>query len=296
MTLRAGESFLTGKKRNFCQYRQGDNNMGKSVWLQELTWEEVAEYLTGKDLILLPIGSTEQHGPAGPLGVDTYAAMAIAEDAAIKAQVLSAPPLWFGDSPHHLDFPGTISLRPETLIALLKDIVHSLARGGFGKFIVLNGHKGTNLAALTAACRTLQQYELPGIHMALTDPLFLSRQAGQIKSAPEHHAGELEISHVWYKHPHLIRQERLTRENVDLPAIFSAYVKPDLFAPFPLAAEVFWSSQEQKKFAPSGSFSASCQASPEKGKRYHDDMVDNLVNFITWFAAYRGVENAKAGL
>jgi creatinine amidohydrolase len=270
--------------------------MLKSVWLQDLTWEEVAEYLAEKDLILLPIGSTEQHGPAGPLGVDTYAAIAIAEDAAAEAEVLSAPPLWFGDSPHHLDFPGTISLRPETLTALVKDVVHSLARGGFRKFIVLNGHKGTNLAALTVACRTLQQYELPGVHLALTDPLFLSRRAGQIKSAPEHHAGELEISHVWYKHPHLIRRERLTGENVDLPAVFSDYIRPDLFAPFPLAAEVFWTSREQKNFAPSGSFSASCQASPEKGKQYHDDMVDNLVKFIAWFSAYRKEENAAAGV
>lgn len=132
--------------------------------------------------------------------------------------------------------------------------------------------------------------------MALTDPLFLSRNAAQIKSAPEHHAGELEISHVWYKYPHLIRPERLTRENVDLKAIFSGYVKPDLFASSPAAAEIFWSSREQKKFAPSGSFSASSQASPEKGKQYHDNMVENLARFIAWFAAYGGAEDAEAGL
>ena len=57
----------------------------KSVWLQELTWEDVAVYLNDEDIILCPVGSTEQHGPAGPLGLDSYVAIALAEDAAKEA-------------------------------------------------------------------------------------------------------------------------------------------------------------------------------------------------------------------
>jgi creatinine amidohydrolase len=191
--------------------------------------------------------------------------------------------MWFGDSPHHLDFPGTISLRSSTLIAVLKDIVHSLARNSFRKFVVINGHKGTNLAPLTVACRELLQYELPGIRLALTDPLFLATDAHKVKSVQEHHAGELEISHVWYKHPELIRQDKLPAESVNLGAIFSDYIKPDLFSSSVMPVELFWNSGEQKKFAPTGSFSASSQASPEKGRIYHDNMVQNLVKFIKWF-------------
>jgi len=229
-------------------------------FLENLFWTRV--------IALIPIGSTEQHGPAGPLGVDTYAAIAIAEDAAQKTGVISTPPVWFGDSPHHLDFPGTISLKPETLIAIVKDVIHSLNMNGFRKFIVINGHKGTNLASLTIACRELLQYELPDIKIALTDPLFLCTNAGQIKHFPEHHAGELEISHVWYKNSGLIREEKLPREGVDLESNFSSYIKKDLFGMGKTTVELFWNSRDQKKFAPTGSFSDSHLASPEKGKSY----------------------------
>lgn len=257
--------------------------MLKSVWINELTWEDIGEYLNKEDLVIIPIGSTEQHGPCGPLGVDTYAAIAIAEDAAKESGVLVAPPMWYGDAPHHLDFPGTISLRSETLIAVVKDIVYSLERNGFKRFIIVNGHKGTNLAPLTIACRDLKQYELPDIHIALTDPLYLATKAKDIKDDVEHHAGELEISHVWYKHPHLIKGDKLQEHNVDLSKEFSNYVKPDLFGKDQVPVEVFWNSKDQRRFAPTGAFSASDKASPEKGKEYHENMVENLVQFINWF-------------
>lgn len=68
-----------------------------SVWLQELTWEDVAAYLADSDLIICPVGSTEEHGPAGPLGLDCLIAIALAEDVARATGALCAPPLWFGE-------------------------------------------------------------------------------------------------------------------------------------------------------------------------------------------------------
>jgi len=254
--------------------------MLRLVWINELTLEDVVNYLTTNDIAIIPIGSTEQHGPCGPLVVDAYSAITIVEDAAKKTDVLATPPMWFENSPHHLDFPGTIYLMPENLISLVKNIVRSLERNGFRKFIVVNGHKGTSLAALTIACRSLKQYEIPHIKVALTDPLFLAT-ALEIKDTNEHHTGELEISHVLYKHPHLIKTDKLQIENIDLKEVFSDYVKPDLFGKNKMTVEVFWNSQEQKKFAPTGSFTASDTASPEKGKLYHDNMVNTLVEFIS---------------
>jgi creatinine amidohydrolase len=260
----------------------------RSVWLQELTWEDVDEYLKGNDIIIFPVGSTEEHGPAGPLGVDSYAAIALAEDAAKEAGVLVTPPLWFGDSPHHLDFPGTISLRTETLVEVAKDVIRSLSRNGFKKFIVINGHKGTNIAGLTTALRSLHQYELPNVLLALVDPMFLAKGIAEIKEAVEHHAGELEISHVWHKYPHLVKPEKLTTQQVDLEPILSPFVNKDLLGKGGDSIEVFWNSREQKRFTPSGSFSDSSKASPEKGRRYHEYMVKNLVRFIAWLRAYEG--------
>lgn len=261
----------------------------RSVWLQELTWEDVAEYLQDNDIAIFPVGSTEQHGPAGPLGVDSYAAIALAEDAAQRAGVLVTPPLWFGDSPHHLDFAGTISLRTETLVEVAKDVVRSLARHGFKKIIIINGHKGTNLAALTTACRALHQDELPNVFLALVDPLYLAKGISHIKEAAEHHAGELEISHVWHKFPELIKPEKLPGKPVDVEKIMSPFGSEDLFGKRGDSIEIFWNSHEQKAFAPTGSFSDSSHASPEKGRQYHEYMVNNLIKFIAWLRAYDGV-------
>lgn len=263
-------------------------NQLRSNWLQELTWEDVADYLKTDDIVICPVGSTEEHGPAGPLGVDSYAAIALAEDTAKESGVLITPPLWFGDSSHHLDFPGTISLSPSTLEAVIKDIVRSLARNGFRKFIVINGHKGANLPALKTACKTLHQDELPEVMLALVDPMFLAKGIAHIKDAVEHHAGELEISHVWHKHPHLIKPEKLTKEHIDLKPIFSPFVHEDLLGGGGDSIEIFWNSREQKAFTPSGSYSDSTKASPEKGKTYHDYMVKNLVKFIDWLRGYDG--------
>jgi len=260
----------------------------RSIWLQELTWEDVANYLKTEDIVIFPVGSTEQHGPAGPLGLDSYAAIALVEDAAEEAGVLVTPPLWFGDSPHHLDFPGTISLRTETLAAVAKDVIRSLAKNGFKKIITVNGHKGTNIAALTAACRSLHQYELPDVLMALVDPMYLARGVAHIKEAVEHHAGELEISHVWHKYPHLIRSDKLTSEHVDLEPILSPFVHRDLLGKGGDTIEIFWNSSEQRRFTPTGSFSDSSKASPEKGKKYHEYMVEKLVEFIDWLRKYEG--------
>ena len=89
-----------------------------SVWLQELTSDDVEAYLEREATIIVPIGATETHGPHLPLGTDTYEAMDYAEAIATKAGVLCAPPIWFGDSPHHMGRPGTISLRSTTVIAV----------------------------------------------------------------------------------------------------------------------------------------------------------------------------------
>jgi creatinine amidohydrolase len=260
----------------------------KSIWLQELTWEDVAEYLREENIIIFPVGSTEEHGPAGPLGVDSYAAIALAEDAAKDAGVLVTPPLWFGDSPHHLDFPGTISLRTETLVEVTKDVVRSLARNGFRKILIINGHKGANNAGLITACKNLRQFELPHVLLALADPMYIGKGIAHIKEAVEHHAGELEISHVWYKHPQLIKKDRLTARHVDLEPILSPFVHHDLFGKSGDTVEVFWNSFEQKAFTPSGSFSDSTKASAQKGKDYHEYMVKNLVRFIDWMRHYKG--------
>lgn len=260
-----------------------------SVWLNELTWEEVAEYLRKEDIVILPIGSTEQHGPAGPLGLDTYVAISLAEDVAREAGILCTPPLWFGESSHHLGFPGTISLRFETIISLVRDIASSLARHGFCNILIINGHKGANLPALLAATRELREYEMPHVFFAVIDPMKVSRGVSQIKEAKEHHCGELEISEVWHKYPHLIKTDRLTEAVPDFHQLFSSFFQDDLLGGGGGdIIDIPWTSQEERELAPSGSLSDSSRASPQKGQRYHDYMVARIVEFIHWLRQRRG--------
>lgn len=261
-----------------------------SVWINELTWEDVAVYLKNNDIVIIPAGSTEEHGPAGPLGVDAYAAIALAEDAAKKSGVLVTPPIWFGDSSHHTGFPGTISLRPSTLIEVIKDVSKSLARNGFKKIIIINGHKMANLPALGTAAKELHEYDLPDVFFAVIDPWKIARKiSAEIKDTNEHHSGELEISHVWYKHPHLIKKNKLTNFKLDFKKVFGKYSNDDLFGSAGEIIDIPWNSYEQKAFTPSGSFSASNKASPQKGKTYHDYMVNIIVDFIRWLKLYKGV-------
>jgi len=260
-----------------------------SVWLQDLTWQEVDAHLRSDDVVLLPFGSTEQHGPAGTLGVDTFVATGIVEDAATRLGALCAPPMWFGDSPHHMGFAGTITLRTETLISVVTDVCTSLAQHGFRRMVLVNGHKGSNLAALTAAARALHERTLTEGIFAVADPLHLARSiAPSIKQANEHHGGELELSQVHYRYPGRVRMDRLTGAGADFQATFGGFVGDDLFGPAPDGVELMWSSREQRAFAPTGSLSSSLGVDAEKGRRFHDHIVDRICDLVDWMRSHPG--------
>ncbi|MEM9486826.1 MAG: creatininase family protein [Cyanobacteria bacterium P01_F01_bin.116] len=118
--------------------------------LQLCTWPEVEDYLTRSQGIIFPIGSTEQHGPTGLIGTDAICAEIIAMGVGEEAKALVGPTINVGMALHHTAFPGSISLRPSTLIALIQDYIKPLARAGFNRFYFINGHGG-NMATLKAA-------------------------------------------------------------------------------------------------------------------------------------------------
>lgn len=114
------------------------------------TWTEVESYLDRSRGIVVPIGSTEQHGPTGLIGTDAICAEAIAKGVGETAQALVAPTINVGMALHHMAFPGTISLQPATLMLVLQEFVASLALAGFDRFFFINGHGG-NIATMKAA-------------------------------------------------------------------------------------------------------------------------------------------------
>jgi creatinine amidohydrolase len=112
---------------------------------EDLNWSDIEQYLQTDDRLILVLGSCEQHSQLSLL-TDVKIPMALAEAASQKTGVLVAPPLNFGVSTYFLAYPGTLSLRVSTLIALADDLVRSAYRQGFRRILILNGHGGNDPA------------------------------------------------------------------------------------------------------------------------------------------------------
>jgi creatinine amidohydrolase len=108
---------------------------------EDLNWMDVESYLPQDDRLMVVLGACEQHGYLSLL-TDVKIPQALADAASLQCGVLVAPALNFGSSPYFLDYPGTLSLRVNTLLDLVEDIIRSAYRQGFRRFLILNGHGG----------------------------------------------------------------------------------------------------------------------------------------------------------
>ena len=185
------------------------------------TWRDVESYLARSRTVLVPIGSMEQHGPTGLIGTDAICPTVIAEAAAAEdPDMLVGPTFSVGCAQHHLAFPGTITLRPSTMIAAIVDWCASLRRHGVERIYWLNGHGG-NVATIAAAfaevyaersflsdgnavpALTLRQrnwWELPGV-MATCQRLHPQNDGS--------HATASEVAVTWAAYPEQVRSAAL---------------------------------------------------------------------------------------
>mgnify|MGYP001768066516 CR=1 FL=1 len=147
-----------------------------ALFLSDIGWPDVEEYLHHDDRLILVIGSTEQHGRHLTFSTDVWQPWDIARRAGDRTGVLIAPPVNYGMSLHHLGFPGSLSLQPQTLSAIVSDLLASAYRHGFRRILIVNGHGGNVPAIQVALAEVLN--ELP--HAAL-ESLQLERANAQAK-------------------------------------------------------------------------------------------------------------------
>jgi creatinine amidohydrolase len=185
-----------------------------AVELDKLSWPEVeAELEAGRDTVVVALGATEQHGRHLPLATDALLGDRLAWLVAERLDAFVAPTVRVGCSSHHLDFPGTLSLADATFHGVVADLIRSLARGGFGRIVLLPTHGG-NHAPLAAALEKLGPVDGARV-VALTDITALMRIAtlGQERHGVPLaegglHAGEWETSMLLASHPPLVHMER----------------------------------------------------------------------------------------
>jgi len=240
--------------------------------LHQASWPEVEAYLKTSKGIVIPIGSTEQHGPNGLVGTDAICPEVIAREAGEAAGFLVGPTFNVGVAQHHLGFPGSMTLRPSTMIAAINDWIDSLVRHGFRRIYFLNGHGG-NIATIAAAfaesyaawsmdgdaCpyRLAQRnwWELPGV-MDVCKSIFPVGEGS--------HATASEVAVTYYAYPHAVK-------NVEM----SPKIAPE---------GDFTDAADYRKNFPDGRIGSDpSQATPEKGAKITAAARDALIGEVEAF-------------
>lgn len=243
--------------------------------LQLSTWPEIEAHLGRSTGLILPIGSTEQHGPNGLIGTDAICPEHIAFGVAERIGALVAPTQSIGVAQHHLGFPGSLTLRPSTLIAVLRDTVASLARHGFRHVYVFNGHGG-NVATIQAAFAEiwsdtslaggpgsplrlkLANWYLGRRVQTLSNELFGDREGS--------HATPSEISLTWHAYPGCAQPMQLDPEVAPVGTIRDA-------------------ADYRRQFPDGRIGSAPSLASAEAGRRLYEAAVDDTIEDYQAFLA-----------
>ena len=250
--------------------------------LQHATWPEVEAYLEVNKGIIVPIGSTEQHGPSGLIGTDALTAEVIGRRVGEETDALVAPTLNYGMAQHHMAFTGTMTLQPSTMIAVVRDLAMSLIRHGFTRIFVVNGHGG-NVNSVKASFSEVQS-ELAAAHSIRNDDTnhppedirfelrnwWMGEKTTALRKSlygdrEGYHATPSEIAVTWSSFP---EQQRGDVKLGPLEKVTRAYQGPEDF----------------RKLFPDGRMGSDPSlATPEDGKRLVSLAVDELSDLYRKF-------------
>ena len=210
--------------------------------MEEMTWPEVADAAHSNRPVVIALGSTEQHGPHLPLNTDVLIPVAIAQETAGLVDLVIAPPIHFGAMSRALSgggetFPGTLSLRANTLIATVHEVLSGLARAGFRRLCVQNWHY-ENAAYLWEAC-DLTSARHPEVRMLIVENPFPTLSAAELteifpKGFPGwdvEHASIIETSLMYVIRPDLVRRDKIADDEAERHPPWDVVPAPPQFIP-----------------------------------------------------------------
>jgi creatinine amidohydrolase/Fe(II)-dependent formamide hydrolase-like protein len=182
------------------------------VYLQTMTQRDIEERLKTNDVLIVPLGATEAHGPNAPIGEDIFLVSRMAEAVAERTGCTVSAPLWWGSHPyHHLGMPGTVPIPEDVFTAFLRSMIAGFWNMGFRKQILLNGH-GQEYVIPTAIHQFGKRYRVPALiinlnwYHAIPDYFKLKAEGGPYET-PFIHADEVESSWCLALFPELMKQE-----------------------------------------------------------------------------------------
>ncbi|TLP79882.1 creatininase family protein [Nesterenkonia sphaerica] len=248
-----------------------------SVDYHRMTTVDAQDFCASDGIVIVPIGATEQHGPHLPLGTDFTMAETVAQRAAQDVEnVVVTPAIWTGYSPHHMEYTGTVSLRSETLMAMIRDVAESLWHHGFRRILFLNGHGG-NMNLLGAAAQTLR-FELDVRITVASYWSFASDAIANWRKSPLggiNHACEMETSLMLTSHGDQVKPEQAT----NTPITFAnPYLSNDLLGSGAVATP--WDFAE---VTADGTLGHPELATAERGRELLEAVVRGLVGFLEDF-------------
>ena len=180
----------------------------KTVLMEEMSWRQIKAAMSqGYKTVIIPIGSIEQHGPHLAVGTDYLLGYPIAREVALRlGKTLVAPTIRPGLSEHHMHFPGTVTLRPETFMMVMEDYVSCYVRHGFTNIILINTHGGNTISIKKFMDEKAAGYENVTIIFPQTvKTAALSCEEENVpKGISGSHSGHMESSLMLAFYPHLV--------------------------------------------------------------------------------------------
>jgi creatinine amidohydrolase len=245
-----------------------------TVFLGEMTSPEVEAFLREHDTVIVPIGSTEQHGPHGPLLTDVLIPLEVARRVAPRVNAVVAPTVNYGLSYPHVGFTGLVHIRIPTFMSLVEDLCASLAAIGFRRIVFLNGHYD-NTYAIAYACANASERLPDGV---VAFPInywdgMSTEEAGEFFGPTTGlHANRGETSAVLAINPDLVDMETA---NAEMPPF------PEVTSPAPVHTAFFFSSPGSVYRAThSGTWGDARESTPEFGERYLSVVTEATVRML----------------